>query len=51
LTQYAGRLHREHHAKKEVLMYDYADLEIPMLAEIYERRRHGYRAIGYEIDE
>jgi superfamily II DNA or RNA helicase len=51
LTQYAGRLHREHYAKKEVLIYDYADLEIPMLARMYERRRHGYRAIGYEIDE
>ena len=51
LTQYAGRLHREHYAKNEVLIYDYADLEIPMLARMYERRRHGYRAIGYEIDE
>jgi superfamily II DNA or RNA helicase len=50
LTQYAGRLHREHYAKKEVLIYDYADLEIPMLARMYKRRRHGYRAIGYEID-
>ena len=33
------------------MIYDYADLEIPMLARMYERRRHGYRAIGYEIDE
>jgi hypothetical protein len=36
---------------KEVLIYDYADLGVPMLAKMYERRRAGYKAIGYEIDE
>lgn len=51
LTQYAGRLHRTHYAKKEVVIYDYADLEVPMLARMYKRRSRGYRAIGYEIDE
>ncbi len=51
LTQYAGRLHRTHYAKNEVVIYDYADLEVPMLARMYERRSRGYRAIGYEIDE
>jgi len=49
LAQYAGRLHRLHHSKKEVLIYDYADLKIPMLARMFERRKRGYRAIGYEI--
>lgn len=51
LAQYAGRLHRLHDRKKEVIIYDYADLEIPILAKMYERRRHGYRAIGYQIEE
>jgi len=51
LIQYAGRLHRIHQAKKEVIIYDYADLEVPMLAKMYEKRRAGYKAIGYEIDE
>jgi hypothetical protein len=37
--------------KKEVLIYDYADPEVPMLVKMYERRRAGYKAIGYEIDE
>ncbi|MCL5951374.1 MAG: DEAD/DEAH box helicase [Chloroflexi bacterium] len=49
LTQYAGRLHRLSDAKKEVLIYDYADLDVPVLARMYARRRTGYKAIGYEI--
>ncbi len=51
LAQFAGRLHRFYDMKKEVLIYDYADLGVPMLAKMYERRRAGYKAIGYEIDE
>lgn len=50
LAQYAGRLHRIHDLKKEVIIYDYADLEVPMLERMYERRLKGYRAIGYEIE-
>jgi len=51
LAQYAGRLHRIHQAKKEVIIYDYADLDVSMLSNMFERRRVGYRAIGYEIDK
>jgi superfamily II DNA or RNA helicase len=50
LTQYAGRLHRLNEAKKEVIIYDYVDFEVPVLAKMYARRRTGYKAIGYEID-
>lgn len=32
LVQYAGRLHRLHAAKRDVIIYDYADNDIPMLA-------------------
>jgi len=49
LAQYAGRLHRLHDMKREVIIYDYADLEVPILAKMFERRRRGYKAIGYEI--
>ena len=49
LAQYAGRLHRVHDMKKEVIIYDYADLDVPMLRKMYERRVSGYKAIGYEI--
>ena len=51
LAQYAGRLHRLHDLKTEVVIYDYADLDIPMLARMYQRRCRGYRAIGYEITD
>ena len=48
VAQYAGRLHRDHHSKSEVIIYDYADLNVPMLAKMYKRRLSGYKAIGYE---
>jgi superfamily II DNA or RNA helicase len=49
LAQYAGRLHRFHDMKREIIVYDYADLNVPMLAKMYRRRLSGYRAIGYEV--
>lgn len=49
LAQYAGRLHRLHHSKKEVLIYDYVDSKITMLARMYDRRLKGYSLLGYEI--
>ena len=51
VAQYAGRLHRLHDMKTEVIIYDYADLNVPMLAKMYSRRVAGYKAIGYEINE
>ncbi|NDH51893.1 MAG: restriction endonuclease subunit R [Betaproteobacteria bacterium] len=38
IAQYAGRLHRLCEGKREVRIYDYADLEVPMLARMFERR-------------
>ena len=49
LAQYAGRLHRLHHAKKEVLIYDYVDDHIPVFARMAEKRMKGYHRIGYFI--
>ena len=49
IAQYAGRLHRINDRKKEVLIYDYADLYVPVLARMYGRRIKGYRSIGYEV--
>ncbi|MFZ0611264.1 MAG: DEAD/DEAH box helicase family protein, partial [Desulfobacterales bacterium] len=51
LNQYAGRLHRIHDSKKEVVIYDYVDLNVPVLAKMYDRRLKGYRSIGYEIED
>jgi superfamily II DNA or RNA helicase len=49
LVQYAGRLHRKHHAKTEVRMMDYVDRNVPMLARMFEKRMRGYRAMGYSV--
>ena len=50
LAQYAGRLHRDHHDKREVIIYDYVDDNIPMLKRMYKRRVVGYKSIGYLED-
>jgi superfamily II DNA or RNA helicase len=49
LAQYVGRLHREHHAKREVIVYDYVDGGVGMLARMALKRQIGYRSLGYEI--
>ena len=49
LQQYVGRLHRLHENKKEVLVYDYSDLLVPMLARMYKKRLAGYSALGYVV--
>lgn len=49
IAQYAGRLHRLHDRKREVRIYDYADLNVPMLARMFDRRCQGYEAVGYSI--
>ena len=49
IAQYVGRLHRLHAGKHEVRVYDYADLNVPMLARMFDRRCAGYEAVGYVI--
>ena len=51
LNQYAGRLHRIHKSKKKVVIYDYVDSEVPVLARMYDKRLRGYRSFGYEIED
>jgi superfamily II DNA or RNA helicase/very-short-patch-repair endonuclease len=49
IAQYAGRLHRLSEGKREVRIYDYVDLNVPMLARMFDRRCRGYEAVGYSI--
>jgi len=49
IAQYAGRLHRLHDRKREVRVIDYADLNVPMLARMFDRRCRAYEAVGYKI--
>jgi superfamily II DNA or RNA helicase len=49
LAQYAGRLHRLHAAKREVVIYDYVDEDEPVLAKMAAKREAGYKALGYDV--
>lgn len=51
VKQYAGRLHRDYHEKKDVRIYDYLDAEIDTAMKMYGKRCKGYRSMGYEIIE
>lgn len=50
LAQYVGRLHRRHDEKKDVLVVDYVDSSVPVLARMAAKRRSGYRALGYVME-
>lgn len=51
VAQYAGRLHREYTGKKEVRIYDYIDIRMPMCDVMYRRRLKGYASVGYRIKQ
>ncbi len=46
LAQYAGRLHRLHDTKREVLIYDYVDKNVPVLARMAAKRKMAYQSLG-----
>lgn len=48
LAQYVGRLHRNYEGKREVRVYDYVDVHVPMLERMYHRRLKGYAELGYQ---
>ena len=49
LAQYAGRLHRIHPAKREVIVYDYVDGKVPVLARMSLKRITGFKSLGYSV--
>ena len=49
LAQYTGRLHRRCEGKREVRILDYADLGVPALSRMFDRRCEAYAAIGYTV--
>lgn len=49
LQQYVGRLHRNHKGKKDVIVYDYVDSKVSVLAKMYQKRLKKYQAMGYII--
>ena len=47
VQQYTGRLHREYEGKTEVRVYDYIDIHVPTIANMYGKRLKCYAPIGY----
>jgi hypothetical protein len=43
-------IHRLHHSKKEVIVYDYVDRSISMLARMADKRIKGYGKLGYSVE-
>ena len=50
VAQYAGRLHRNYEGKNEVIIYDYVDDQVPVLAGMFGKRKKSYKIIGYVMD-
>ena len=48
VTQQSGRLHRTSEGKTDVRVYDYVDLNVPMLERMYKKRLKTYARLGYE---
>ncbi len=51
LQQYVGRLHRDHKNKNVITVYDYVDINVPMLMRMYQKRYKKYQSMGYQIEE
>jgi superfamily II DNA or RNA helicase len=51
LAQYAGRLHRLHHNKTEVQIFDYVDHKVPVLNRMSDKRMSGYKNLGYQMNK
>ena len=49
VEQYAGRLNRDYDGKKDVIIYDYIDQNIPKLERMYHKRLRTYKRIGFEV--
>jgi superfamily II DNA or RNA helicase len=48
LAQYAGRLHRLHPTKRQVVIFDYVDGREPVFAKMSAKRDAGYASLGYD---
>jgi superfamily II DNA or RNA helicase len=51
LQQYAGRLHRAHAAKADIQVIDFVDEGQIALLRMWEKRKAGYKAMGYRLND
>lgn len=49
IVQYAGRLHRQYADKTNVVIYDYVDSGVSVLANMHRKRLKTYKMLGYAI--
>lgn len=49
VEQYAGRLNRDYEGKRNVMIYDYIDANIPVFDHMYAKRLRAYKKIGYKL--
>jgi len=45
VAQYVGRLHRIREGKRQVRVYDYADLNVLMFSRMFDKRCRGYESL------
>nr|WP_256124533.1 DEAD/DEAH box helicase [Pseudomonas yamanorum] len=51
LQQYAGRLHRAHATKADIHVIDFVDEGQVALLRMWEKRKAGYKAMGYRLND
>lgn len=51
LVQYVGRALRTYEGKERVAVYDYADVQVPVLKAMHVRRLKTYKALGFSQTE
>ncbi|MBQ9174341.1 MAG: DEAD/DEAH box helicase family protein [Bacteroidales bacterium] len=49
VEQLAGRLNRDYHSKKDVIIYDYIDANVGKLERMYGKRLPSYKRIGFGL--
>jgi superfamily II DNA or RNA helicase len=49
IVQYLGRILRPTTGKTRVIVHDYVDVEVPMLARMNNERARGYTNLGFQV--
>jgi superfamily II DNA or RNA helicase len=49
IVQYVGRILRPAPLKRRVVVHDYVDVEVPVLARMYTERARAYASLGFQV--